>query len=225
MRHDTCKGGSTSSRTEAGIPKIPSPAPNHRIKLDLLGHREIGTAKFHAVPKSRRNNTTVVLTQGCSCNKRGGGGTCWWTNKWPIVQTRRQAAVGSAKRAARVARVALATGPQCPPCATAVCSTVRLTAVPSALLMPCHRTSILPSPQHTPHAHKPFPRPAHTPPHAHANKATSMALQQHHPSHASANPRPWLPGSGSGGNSEETWGRRVWTSLCYRTARTTEHML
>ena len=32
------------------------------------------------------------------------------------------------------------------------------------------------------------------------------------------------PGSGSGGESAETRGRRVWTGLCYRAARTTEHM-
>ena len=38
---DQCKGGATSGRTETSIPKIPSPAPNHRKKWIFLDNQKM----------------------------------------------------------------------------------------------------------------------------------------------------------------------------------------
>ena len=46
MRHDMCKGGSTSGRTGAGIPKIPSPGPKSQEKLVFLDNQKMKPPKF-----------------------------------------------------------------------------------------------------------------------------------------------------------------------------------
>ena len=69
MRHDVCKGGSTSGRTGADIPKVPSRAPNHLKKLDFHGPPENGTAKFWGC-KSCGINACCSLEMSSS-HKRG----------------------------------------------------------------------------------------------------------------------------------------------------------
>ena len=71
MRHDMCKGGSTSSRTEGGIPKIQSPAPNHRKNWISLDNQNMELPNS-MIPKIAKTTPTIVLTRGCS--RKGGGG-------------------------------------------------------------------------------------------------------------------------------------------------------
>ena len=68
------KGGAKSGRTVISIPKIPSPAPNHRKNLILNLINQKREPPNSEVPKVADTTPCVVLTRAMSSQRERGGG-------------------------------------------------------------------------------------------------------------------------------------------------------